>query len=326
MKNVVVITTINPKSEGIERFEALDDWHVLVVGDRKSTPIEESDTLTFLSIEDQEALSYGFVEHAPYDHYCRKNIGYLYAIEQGAEVIYDTDDDNLPYDSWHLPAFSCDRLAKTEDDFANIYSYFTDAYVWPRGYPLDEIRSQPPLSAEPSDAVEVGVWQGLADREPDVDAIYRLVLGDEIEFDREPALALPNGVYCPFNSQNTFWERSTFALLYLPSTVRFRFTDILRGYVAQRLLWDMGKHLGFMEATVYQDRNVHNLLTDFESELDCYLHIKDVVETLNRASFARDPVEAMAEAYDHLASDGFIEAAEVDQCHAWLDDFRRLTG
>jgi len=39
----------------------------------------------------------------PYHHYCRKNIGYLYAIRQGADCILETDDDNLP-----LPSFGRD--------------------------------------------------------------------------------------------------------------------------------------------------------------------------------------------------------------------------
>lgn len=36
------------------------------------------------------------VRKLPYKSYTRKMIGYLYAISQGAEWIYDTDDDNRP--------------------------------------------------------------------------------------------------------------------------------------------------------------------------------------------------------------------------------------
>ena len=30
----------------------------------------------------------------------RRNIGLLYAYEQGADVIATVDDDNIPYDDW----------------------------------------------------------------------------------------------------------------------------------------------------------------------------------------------------------------------------------
>lgn len=42
----------------------------------------------------QQRLHYHIVDHTPWRHFGRKNIGFLYAIEHGAEVIYDTDDDN----------------------------------------------------------------------------------------------------------------------------------------------------------------------------------------------------------------------------------------
>ncbi|PIO68768.1 hypothetical protein TELCIR_09431 [Teladorsagia circumcincta] len=42
---------------------------------------------------------YSSERNLPYKSYTRKNIGYLYAIEHGAEWIYDTDDDNKPYGS-----------------------------------------------------------------------------------------------------------------------------------------------------------------------------------------------------------------------------------
>ena len=32
----------------------------------------------------------------PKNHYTRKNLGYLYAIKNGADAIIDTDDDNFP--------------------------------------------------------------------------------------------------------------------------------------------------------------------------------------------------------------------------------------
>ena len=51
--------------------------------------------LVFLSYEDQVKMSSNLVKRLPCNSFGRKNIGYLYAIAQGAKVIFDFDDDNI---------------------------------------------------------------------------------------------------------------------------------------------------------------------------------------------------------------------------------------
>ena len=87
---------------------------MVIVGDKKSHPIKDGKNLTYLSVEDQKKLGYKTVKHVPYNHYTRKNIGYLYAMEQGAEIIYDTDDDNIPYENWFEPTFTSARIFRYE--------------------------------------------------------------------------------------------------------------------------------------------------------------------------------------------------------------------
>ncbi len=48
----------------------------------------------FLSDKDQEKIQMAFVEKMPWGSFGRKNIGYLYAIANGAKYIWDFDDDN----------------------------------------------------------------------------------------------------------------------------------------------------------------------------------------------------------------------------------------
>ena len=67
-----------------------------------------------------------------------------------------------------------------------------------------------------------------------------------------------------------------FPLLYLPSTVSFRFTDILRGYVAQSVINSSSKNWGFFQPTSYQERNDHNLMNDFHLELEYLIENKNV--------------------------------------------------
>ncbi|MCB9103901.1 MAG: DUF288 domain-containing protein [Anaerolineales bacterium] len=325
MKKYIVITTINPKSLGISKFESMNDWHVIVVGDKKSVNIESSKNLTFLSVEDQRNLGYQFTQLCPCNHYARKNIGYLYAIQHGADIIYDTDDDNIPYDHWQLPEFVCNQQIVSAQEFVNVYKFFTDALIWPRGFPLEEIRQTVNTDIRNSEPLAIGTWQSLADLDPDVDAIYRLIFDKELTFDKKHSIVLGQGSYCPFNSQNTFWQKKAFPYLYLPATTSFRFTDILRGYIAQQLMWKQNLHLGFTKAMVYQERNVHDLMRDFSDEVECYLNVKPIIDTLASLDFDVDPFTNIEITYQTLAEQGFVKMGEVDLCKAWIEDARSFS-
>lgn len=85
--------------------------------------------------------------------------------------------------------------------------------------------------------------QGLANVDPDVDAIYRLTLPLGITFDGDAwAVALPSGAFCPFNSQNTLFAKEALWGLLIPVTTTFRVCDIWRGYWVQRMLWQVCHH------------------------------------------------------------------------------------
>jgi hypothetical protein len=326
MKKFIIITTINEKTRAVSNFEEMDGWHLIVVGDKKSKPIESSNNLTFLSMEDQKKLGFLISEKLPYNHYARKNIGYLYAIREGADVIYDTDDDNIPYPYWGQENFKCGTFIQGEDDFLNIYQYFSKEYIWPRGFPLDLINRREALAIVKSDPAKVGVWQGLADLDPDVDAIYRLLFNKLVTFERKEPVILPAGKYCPFNSQNTFWTKEAFPFLYLPATTSFRFTDILRGFVAQRLLWAIGMHLGFHQATVFQERNNHDLMKDFKDEVECFLNTRQVIQVLQGLETGNDPLENMDLVYKSFLKQELIGSEELVILDTWRKDFAEVVG
>ncbi|WKN44452.1 STELLO glycosyltransferase family protein [Tunicatimonas pelagia] len=323
MVKYIVITTINPKTPAVESFERKEGWSVLLIGDTKSQEIENSNNLTFLNVETQKSLPYTLIRKCPHNHYTRKNIGYLYALQKGAELIYDTDDDNLPYEDWGFPNFNVEISTLSGSKFCNIYSYYTDEKVWPRGFPLELINSAVNFT-ETKEQQAVGVWQGLADLDPDVDAIHRLIFGKTIRFEANEPIVLDKGVYCPFNSQNTLWQREMVPYAYLPATVTFRFTDILRGYIAQRCLWEHGKKLGFTKATVYQERNEHDLLKDFESEIPCYLEIGKLVQILDGLVLSNDFDNNLMIIYQALIKEGIVPEAELPILKAWINDIGKI--
>lgn len=325
----IVITSIFPPTEAVRKFAEIEGWNLIVVGDRKTPKDWAHPGVRYLGEREQEATPYALTKALPWNHYCRKMIGYLEAIAVGAEVIADSDDDNIPFADWDFPSFR-DRYECTPQNagFINIYRGFTNQPIWPRGFPLERIldpASQDGLAQWKTTPVEIGVWQALADDDPDVDAIYRLRNNTPCFFRKRTPIVLSSGTACPFNSQNTAFHRSVFPLLYLPAHVPFRFTDILRGLVAQPIMWLEGKHLGFTQSTVVQARNPHNYLADFASEIPCYLHAQKVIEITSAAVAAGKTMEEnLLAAYEALHRAEIVDHRELVTLAAWLQDVRPL--
>ena len=331
IRQAVVITSIYPPGEAVRQFARAAGWQLYVVGDRKTPSGWAWENVCYISPAEQKKLGYRIGAKLPWNHYARKMIGYLAAMEAGAGVIADTDDDNIPRDDWGFPPFTGSYLlAPPFRDFVNVYTYFSpdDRLIWPRGFPLAQIRTAPDLrdaASLPTRNVRVGIWQGLADGSPDVDAVYRLVFDRPCVFRDLPPLVLDRGSVCPVNSQNTAFVRKAFPLLYLPAFVSFRFTDILRGLVAQPILWQAGYRTGFIRATVVQQRNPHDDFRDFASEIPVYLHSPDIVAHVEEAVAAGASVaDNLFRAYETLQRHKIVAARELALLEAWLADLEAL--
>lgn len=327
-KTWVVITTINPPTTAVEfvsRLCAENGWSAVVVGDRKTPKGWSIANIDYLSIEEQKDRFGSFSDAVPFNHYCRKNLGYLYAIGKGADCILETDDDNIPYADFGSalnPFVEGDTLEGP--GWVNVYKHFSKALIWPRGLPLDDIhtagKTRP--GTEPR---YCPIQQYLADADPDVDAIYRLIFRDPVDFDKSaPSLVLNRDCWVPFNSQNTVFFTEAFPLLYLPCHVSFRMTDIWRSFVAQAALWAGGYHVAFHTSTVKQIRNEHNLMKDFEQEIVGYRHNRDIGRLLSGCLEKLPPItegrlaDAALELWKTLAEAAHIPAQEMKLIETWF--------
>lgn len=327
-KTSVVVTSIAAPNEVMQCIAAgcgQRSYGFYVIGDVPSPTDFELEHCQFYNLQQQLELDFKTAALSPKRHYARKNIGYLLAIKNGSEILLETDDDNFPLDSfWGTRQPTQFLPVVTKQGWLNVYRYFSDANIWPRGLPLDEVRADLPVF-ESLERVQVDcpVQQGLANKNPDVDAVYRLLLPLPVDFRCDRRVALGAGVWCPFNSQNTTWFRKAFPLLYLPAYCSFRMTDIWRSLIVQRIGWECGWRLQFHEPTVYQMRNDHNLMRDFEDEIPGYLRNRKIAQILANVQL-RPGVEYINSnllcCYEELVKEQILEPRELPLVGAWIDD------
>jgi hypothetical protein len=334
-KTSVVITSISAPNEAMKVVAqgcAERDWQFLVIGDTKSPATFSLEHCEFYSIERQIATGGKFAKLCPTKHYTRKNIGYLEALAVDAEIIIDTDDDTLPNPDFWRPRERRQSVPALNgfDGWVNVYRYFVaeGVPIWPRGLPLDAATAPlPEFDALPIAEADCPIQQALINHDPDVDAIYRLLLPLPQNFRGDRRIVLGPKARCPFNSQNTTWWREVFPLLYLPAYCSFRMTDIWRSFVAQRIAWANGWSVLFTEPTTWHDRNVHNLMRDFSDEIPGYLNNDRIFNELLAIPMAPG-VEHLpahvAASYARLVELKLIGAEELPLLAAWQDDFARI--
>lgn len=333
----VVITTIQPPTLGvvaIARRVGVSIQSLVVIGDQKGPSSFNCNGAIFYSYAEQLNMEFALAQVLVANSYTRKMLGYLVAFETGAAWIRETDDDNAPYDSFFdpVPGVVETRVPDCESGWINIYSYFTDRFIWPRGFPLGQVRVAATSVSQPSraDAAAVPlIFQALADGDPDVDAIYRLSAPDvsEVHFVQARPLKISGDVWTPFNSQATTWPRELLPIMYLPTTCSFRMTDIWRSFVALRLLQGLGGALVVTPPTVYQDRNAHDLMRDFHDEIEGYVGYERLVETLAATPVlggAENVLTDLRRLYEALIEAGFLQDGELVVLDAWIADMRSL--
>jgi STELLO glycosyltransferases len=333
MSKTLIITSIaNDQHPILNQFAVeckKNNTNYIVIGDSKSPDNFHIQDCDYWSVKRQLDLPFDLAKITPTKHYSRKNLGYLIAIKNGATEIVETDDDNIPREEFWKPKkknMSCYHFEET--GWVNVYHYFTKQKIWPRGFPLELINAaQLELNNTIYREAYCPIQQGLADENPDVDAVYRLTYPLPINFEINTQIALGKNSWSPFNSQNTFWFKEAFALLYLPSYCSFRMTDIWRSYVAQRIAWECGWSVLFHEPTVWQERNEHNLMKDFEDEISGYSNNMAICKALQSIELKKGTTyifDNLKMCYQKLIEMGMIGKEEMVLLDAWIKDLSLL--
>jgi len=324
-----VITTIQAPTPAVEALvTAMPDGvardRVLIIGDGKGPQSYPLDGTELVTLEQQLDLPWDLARLLPTGHYSRKNLGYLLAMRRGATSIYETDDDNAPLPGWAPREREVEARAVDAKGWVNAYRAFTPERIWPRGLPLDAIvasHAEPLALSESLQPFDAPIQQGLANGSPDVDAVWRLVLDREFNFDDGPSIHLPPGAWCPFNTQSTWWWPDVYPLLYIPSNCSFRMCDIWKSFVAQRCLWELGKGVVFHAPEVVQDRNHHDLMRDFDDEIPGYQgnrRLIEVLEGLDLVGGVEKVSDNLRACYQALVEAGFFPSEELALVDGWI--------
>lgn len=332
MKTTVVVTSISGPNAALRSIAAGCIRHghdFYVIGDQASPAEFALEGCEFFGLERQRRTDLKFAGLCPARHYARKNIGYLLAMRNRSGLLLETDDDNFPRAAfWLHREIEAEAACVSERGWINVYRYLSDANIWPRGFPLDFVQAETtPYRSLAVERVLCPIQQGMTDENPDVDAIYRLVLPLPVRFRADRRVIVRSGAWCPFNSQNTAWWPDAYPLLYLPAYCSFRMTDIWRSFVAQRIAWENGWGVLFHEPTVYQERNVHKLMHDFEDELPGYLNNRRIAEELDKLTLRPGAGEIcgnLLRCYECLVRMNLVGAAELKLLDAWIADYNSI--
>src|SRR5579871_5616338 len=102
----LVVTSISAPNRVLRDLArgCIENEHLFIlIGDVSSPPGFHLDGCRYYDIESQLATGFTAAGLLPTRHYARKNIGYLLAMQAGAEAIVETDDDNFPATTFWSP-------------------------------------------------------------------------------------------------------------------------------------------------------------------------------------------------------------------------------
>jgi len=178
-------------------------------------------------------------------------------------VVAVVDDDNIPYDFWGK-----DLLVGKPVE-TNYYETDLTAFdpvgatnhskIWHRGYPLQHLPKRD-YSKKSKKTITPDVQADFWDGDPDIDAFCRMEHAPECKFDPS-FFPIASNKLSPFNSQNTFLAGKVLKDYFLfPHTGRM--DDIWASYYVEAL----GYKVVYGKASVYQSRNVHDLVKDMVAE------------------------------------------------------------
>ena len=146
--NFIVTTTINPPTEALIKYSKFKNWKLVVVGDLKTPEkkYKKLKNIIYLNPKDQNRISPKLSKLIGWKCIQRRNIGYIYALKNGAKFIATVDDDNIPKKNWGK--IKIDKTINFKEYSINLECFDPVSIfkfknkIWHRGYPLQLVNKK----------------------------------------------------------------------------------------------------------------------------------------------------------------------------------------
>ena len=85
-------------------------------------------------------------------------------------------------------------------------------------------------------------------------------------------------------------------------------------------MWEANLHLGFTKSTVYQNRNVHDIMKDFEQEIECYTNVNNLVDILENIELGNNMSRNLYKIYLELVKNRIVKKEEIEILRVWIKE------
>ena len=276
----IATTTINPPTKALKLFAKNKNCKLIVALDKKSKRFNLKNSVV-LSTKYQEKKWPKLSKLIGWNCIQRRNFAILEAYNRGAEIIALIDDDNIPYKNWFKNIYvdkkiNCKEILTNKKIFDPV-GYTNHSNLWHRGLPLELVNNRKYKIGKKNlirPDIQANFWNG----DPDIDAVCRMIFKPECNF-KKSLFPFFSKKISPFNSQNTLISRKVVRDYFLFPHIG-RMDDIWASfYVTSK-----NYKVIYNEPTVYQQRNIHNLIKDFKDEYIGYTNSLNLVENLYKDS------------------------------------------
>ena len=282
MKKFIVCTSVNKPTLAIKKFDAMKNWKLIVVGDKKTPKNYKLKNGIYLSPRKQELIDKKLSDLIGWNCIQRRNFGLLYAWKSGADIVAVVDDDNIPYNHWGKKLLINKKIKtnyyQTNELAFDPISVTNYKNLWHRGFPIQILRKRKNVKKHIkiiTPQIQADFWDG----DPDIDAICRMEHHPSCKF-KNRFFPIASNKISPFNSQNTFLSKKV-----LPHYFLFPHIGRMDDIWASFYVITKGFKVIYNKSSVFQKRNKHDLTKDMLKEYIGYENnfklIKDLKKDIN---------------------------------------------
>ena len=318
MKAAIVVTSINDCTELLNGYLANfakygREAKIYLIPDNKTPSQRVPSGVEVPSLDSQFDFLRSTRFHTldiPTNSDNRRNVGYLMALADGAEMIVSIDDDNYCPESDDFIGEHAASLCTYPRSNTSPLKWINNCRLlgysehYPRGFPYYARRIRVNHYEEKLEKSEVRINAGMWMTDPDFDAMTWLH-NPSTSLRYSGSFVLASDAWCPINSQNTAVHRDLMPAYYFIRMVppSDRFGDIFQGYFALKVAKHMGWTARFGSPVVTHRRNSHVYLKDVQKEIEPILMLEELLPKLIEHKLTGTTV---TEAYLSLAN--FIES------------------